>query len=119
MRYDRTSKDEFLLSYLLVSVLIWICQDHQWADVNGDGLVDFLWVDKFSGDTLVREEYVFIGSTPSNLTCFLRYGKCWANAQRHPDRWLLIPMDATEALVMRSEDRGVEFIIFDTCILEH
>ncbi|GAM34923.1 hypothetical protein TCE0_015r02825 [Talaromyces pinophilus] len=27
--------------------------NHQWADVNGDGLVDFLWVDKFSGDTLV------------------------------------------------------------------
>ncbi|KAL3708913.1 hypothetical protein TMatcc_002701 [Talaromyces marneffei ATCC 18224] len=27
--------------------------NHKWADVNGDGLVDFLWVDKFSGDASV------------------------------------------------------------------
>ncbi|KAF7589874.1 hypothetical protein BBP40_003586 [Aspergillus hancockii] len=27
--------------------------NHRWADVNGDRLVDFLWVDKFSGDTKV------------------------------------------------------------------
>lgn len=33
-------------------------QDHQWADVNGDGLVDFLWVDKFSGDTSVRKTHI-------------------------------------------------------------
>lgn len=61
--YDRASKEVFPSSYLLVSVLIWICQDHQWADVNGDGLVDFLWVDKFSGDTSVRETQVLIRST--------------------------------------------------------
>ncbi|KAJ5801621.1 uncharacterized protein N7518_003689 [Penicillium psychrosexuale] len=27
--------------------------NHKWADVDGDGLLDFLWVDKFNGDTSV------------------------------------------------------------------
>ncbi|KAK4455138.1 hypothetical protein QBC34DRAFT_445431 [Podospora aff. communis PSN243] len=27
--------------------------NHRWADVNGDGLADFMWVDKFSGNTHV------------------------------------------------------------------
>ena len=27
--------------------------NHRWADVNGDGRADFLWIDKFSGDTSV------------------------------------------------------------------
>lgn len=25
--------------------------NHRWADVNGDGKPDFMWIDKFSGDT--------------------------------------------------------------------
>ncbi|KAJ6057366.1 hypothetical protein N7460_000640 [Penicillium canescens] len=36
--------------------------NHKWADVNGDGAVDFLWVDKFNGDTQV---WVNMGDTPT------------------------------------------------------
>ncbi|KAE8390395.1 hypothetical protein BDV23DRAFT_193793 [Aspergillus alliaceus] len=65
--------------------------NHIWADVDGDGLVDFLWVDKFNGDT-----------------------KVWINKGPHPTAGSSYKWELLDGPRYQGSDRGA-YTWFNTC----
>ncbi|KAL1599455.1 Glucan endo-1,3-alpha-glucosidase agn1 [Paraconiothyrium brasiliense] len=54
--------------------------NHRWADVNGDGLVDFIWVDKHTGNVQFWENNGFIPSIGSSMN-WIGYSSSWISGK--------------------------------------
>ncbi|QMW26734.1 hypothetical protein G4B84_001979 [Aspergillus flavus NRRL3357] len=74
--------------------------NHRWADVNGDRMADFLWIDKFNGDTKVTSSMWHLKSTIAG------YVKVWINQGPVPtldSKWRCGPQDGPRYM---GADRG-------------
>ncbi|KAJ4295166.1 Glucan endo-1,3-alpha-glucosidase agn1 [Kalmusia sp. IMI 367209] len=54
--------------------------NHRWADVTGDGLVDFIWVDKHTGNVEFWENNGFIPSIGSSMN-WIGYPQSWISGK--------------------------------------
>ncbi|KAL1612344.1 hypothetical protein SLS60_000570 [Paraconiothyrium brasiliense] len=66
-------------------------QNHRWADVDGDGKVDFIWVDKHTGNVQFWINNGFVPSIGSSMN-WVGYSSSWMTGQDRGDNVLFPSM---------------------------